>query len=305
MFSRVSARLGRALIIAVMVAVSLVFASPVLAEPKGIFKVFKECPTGIPGIALCSFAQITGGEFSIGTIKVPISKTIILQGGDIPTGNPENPREFFVLPAKNGESLSRTELDVPGGLPGFIKCEEIKGEFLREQCKKTFANHLTKVTAIMEPVDNAKAPAVFNEFAFVSEEGAALTLSFRLHLKNPFLGTSCYIGSESSPLLLHLTTGETHPPTGFKPLHGILGEPATLEEKGQVMARTTGDALVDNTFSAPPAKGCGEVFFVKSLFDTHINAKLKLPNTTGENTAVLNGELNAATAAAVIASEKL
>jgi hypothetical protein len=304
MFSRVSVRLGRALIMAVTVTVSLVFASPVLAEPKGIFKIFKQCPTGVPGIALCNFAQITGGEFSIGTIKVPINKTITLQGGDIPTGNPENPAEFFVLPAKNGESLSRTELDVPGGLPGFIKCEEIKGEFLREQCKRTFASHLTRVTATMEPVDNAKAPATFNEFAFASEEGAALTLSLRLHLKNPFLGTSCYIGSESSPLVLHLTTGETHPPTGFKPLHGILGEPATLEEKGQVMLRVTGNSLVDNTFSAPGAKGCGEVFFVKSLFNTYINKKLKIPNTTGENTAVLNGELNSVAAATVIASEK-
>jgi hypothetical protein len=303
MVSRVSARLGRALIIAVAVTVSLVLASPALAEPKGIFNIFKQCPTGIPGIELCNFAQITSGEFSIGTLKVPIDKTIILQGGDIPTGSPENPVEFFVLPARNGESLSRTELDVPGGLSGLIKCEEIKGEFLREQCKKTFANHLTRVTATMEPVDNAKAPAVFNEFDFTREEGAALTLSLRLHLKNPFLGTSCYIGSESSPLLLHLTTGETHPPTGFKPLHGTHGQPEVLEEKGRAMIRVTGSSLVDNTFSAPGAKGCGEVFFVKSLFDTHINKKLKLPNTTGENTAVLNGELNVV-AAAIITSEK-
>jgi hypothetical protein len=304
MVSRVSARLGRALIIAVTATASLVFASSALAEPKGIFKIFKQCPTGIPGIALCSFAQITGGEFSIGTIKVPVNKTIILQGGDIPTGNPENPREFFVLPAKNGESLSRTELNVPGGLSGFIKCEEIKGEYLREQCKKTFENHLTRVTATMEPVDNAKAPAIFNEFTFTREEGTALTLSLRLHLKNSFLGTSCYIGSESDPLVLHLTTGETHPPTGFKPLHGTRGQPETLEEKEQIMARITGNSLVDNTFSAPGAKGCGEVFFVKSLFDTHINEKLKVPNTAGENTAVLNGELNVATAEAAIASEK-
>src|SRR5690349_391139 len=87
---------------------ALVFASTAMAEPKGIFKIFNQCPTEIPGIALCNYAQTTSGEFSIGTTKVPINKTITLQGGDLPTGNPENPREFFALPAKNGESLSKT-----------------------------------------------------------------------------------------------------------------------------------------------------------------------------------------------------
>jgi hypothetical protein len=305
---RTSARLGRAFIIAVTVTVSLVLVSPALAEPKGIFKVFKECPTEIPGIALCNFTQVTSGEFSIGTVKVPIDKTIIIQGGDLKTGNPENPREFFALPAKNGESMSMTELDVPGGLLGFVKCEEVKGKGFRKLCKQAVEsltkNHLTRVTATMEPVDNAKTPVIFNEFAFGREAGAALTLPLRVHLKNPFLGKSCYIGSESNPLVLHLTDGETHPPTGFKPLHGAFGEPETLEEKEQVMARITGSSLVDNTFSAPGAEGCGNFFFGKDFLDPFINEKFRIPNKAGENAVVLNGELNAAGPEAVIASEK-
>ncbi len=303
----------RTLVMAAMALIvpltALASASPAMAEPKGIFKIFKQCPTEIPVVALCNFGKTTSGEFSIGTTKVPINMPIILQGGLIPTGNPENPREFFAFPAKNGESLSKTELNVPGGLLGFVKCEEIKGEGpfekgLRELCKKIFENHLTGVTATTELVANEHNPVIFNEFALAREEGTALTLPLRVHLKNPLLGNSCYIGSESSPLELHLTTGETHPPAGFKPLHGTLGEPETLEEKGQVMLRITGNSLVDNTFSAPGAEGCGEFLFIKGFLDSLINGKTKIPNKAGENTAILNGELNAATAEAVIASEK-
>jgi hypothetical protein len=50
--------------------------------------------------------------------------TITLQGGAIPTGG-TNPNEYFLLPAKNGESLSKTELNVPGGLLNIVNCEEI------------------------------------------------------------------------------------------------------------------------------------------------------------------------------------
>lgn len=302
----------RTLVVAAMALIvpltALASASPAMAEPKGIFKIFNQCPTEIPGNELCSYSVTTSGEFSIGTTKVPINKPIILQGGNFPTGNPENPREFFALPAKNGESLSKTELNVPGGLLG-IKCEEIKGEgpaekFLRELCKKTFEGHLTGVTATTELVANAKNPVIFNEFALGAEEGPALTLPLRVHLKNPLLGNSCYIGSESSPLQLHLTTGETSPPAGFKPLHGVFGKPETLEEKGLLAFRLSGNSLVDNTFSAPGAEGCGEFFSLKGFLDSLLNGKIKIPNKAGENSAILNGELNSATPEAVIASEK-
>jgi len=303
----------RALVTAAMALIvpltALASASPAMAEPKGIFKVFAQCPTEVPGIELCSYAQTTGGEFAIGTAKVPINKTVTLQGGDLPTGNPENPREFFALPAKNGESLSKTELNVPGGLLDLIKCEEIKGEgffekAVRELCKATFENGLTGVTATTELVASERNPAIFNEFALAREEGTALTLPVRVHLKNPLLGNSCYIGSGSSPLQLHLTTGETHPPAGFEPLHGTRGKAKTLEEKEQVMLRLTGNSLVDNTFPAPGAEGCGEFFFITGFLDSIVDGKLKIPNKAGENAAVLNGTLSAAAPEAVIASEK-
>ena len=241
---------------------AMAFASPAMAEPKGIFKIFKECPTEVPVVTLCSYAQTTGGEFALGSTKVPINKTITLQGGDIPTGNPANEREFFAYPAKNGESLSKTELNVPGGLLDLINCEEIKGSglietFFRNLCKSTFEHGVTEVTATTELVANEKNPSIFNEFALATETGTALVLPLRVHLKNALLGNSCYIGSESSPLQLHLTTGATSPPKGFKSIHGKLGTTETLEEvvagKELSMLRVSNNSLVDNTFSAPGA----------------------------------------------------
>src|SRR6185312_4905485 len=149
-----------------------------------------------------------------------------------------------------------------------------------------------------------KNPVIFNEVAFNTEEGAALTLPLRLHLKNPFFGASCYIGSESNPLLLHLTVGQTNPPKGYEPLRGKLGEPETLEEKEEPVLRVSGNLLVDNTFSAPEAEGCGEPSGKgKGSLDATIDEKLKIPDEAGENTAILGGALEIATLGRVVASE--
>jgi hypothetical protein len=307
----------RTLVIAAMALMvpmtALVSASPAMAEPKGIFKVFKECPTEIPGLNLCSVDTTKSGEFKLGETAVPINKEIIQQGGFIKTGNPSQPREFFGLPAKNGESLSKTELNVPGGLLDIIKCEEIKGSgeietFFRELCKKTFEHGATEVTATTELVANEKNPVIFNEFNLATEKGTAIVLPLRIHLKNALLGNSCYIGSEAEPLELHLTTGATSPPAGFKSIHGKLGEAETLEEtvEGEELSslRVTNNTLVDNTFPAPKAYECGEFFFIKGFLDSLVEGKLKIPNKAGENTAILNGELRVAAASSVLFSEK-
>lgn len=301
--------IGRTLLATMMLVAALAAlgASSALAEPKGVFKIFNQCPTENKAVELCNYAKTTSGEFVIGTSKVPINMPVILQGGLVLTGNPADPSEYFAVPAKNGESLSKTELNVPGGLLG-PKCEEVKGdEFIeklfRKFCKKTFEG-VTSVKVTTELVASAKNPATLSEFNLAEAEGTALTLPVRVHLKNPLLGNNCFIGSESSPLELHLTTGKTHPPAGFQALHGATGTAETVEEKGIGFLRVTGNSLVDNTFPSPGAEGCGEFLFFKGFLDGLINRKLKIPNKAGENAVVLNGELDAATAEHVIESEK-
>jgi hypothetical protein len=280
----------------------LAVASPALAQPKGPYAVFAQCPTNVPGVALCNYAQTTSGEFAIGSTKVPINKTITLQGGAISTGESNN---FFLYPAKNGESLSKTELNVPGGLLDFVDCEEITGNgwfetAVRDACKAVFENKTTGVTATTELVANEHNPALFNLTNLLVGEGTALTLPVRVHLKNPFLGNSCYVGSESSPIQLHLTTGTTSPPEPNKPISGTVGH---FSEEEEVLV-VSGNSLVDNAFSVPKAEGCGEFLFVTGFLDSLVNAKIGLPLAAGHNTAILSGTLRSASAEAVIASEK-
>jgi hypothetical protein len=287
---------------------SLGIASSALATPKGIFSIFSDCPVKTPGVALCQFGETTGGEFAIGSTKVPINKTITLQGGGIPTGNPENENEYFLVPAADGNSLSKTELNVPGGLLDFVNCEEIKGGGIfeiieRGTCKAIFENpNSTGVTATTEIVANTKNPAILNLVAVGQEEGTGITLPVRVHLKNPLLGGSCYVGSEASPIQLHLTTGATSPKLPNKSIHGTVGTFETPEEKELSFLRLKNSSLVDNAFSAPVAEGCGEFF--SFLIDPVVDAKLKLPSADGNNTAILKGTLNTTSAANVIASEK-
>ena len=304
---RTASRRGRRLIAAIAIMAPLAafaFASSAAATPKGVFSVFSDCPVETPGVELCTYGLTTSGEFALGSTKVPINKTITLQGGAIPTG--VNPKEYFLVPAKDGKSLSETPLNVPGGLSGLINCEEIKGEGWLEKgaralCKEIFENKVTGVTAQTELVATETNPPILNLVNLSTESGTALTLPVRVHLKNPLLGGECYIGSTTHPVQLHLTTGATAPPLPNKSIHGNRGEAETLERNEQVMLRLFENSLVDNAFSAPAAEGCGEFF--SFIIDPLIDGKIGLPSAAGHNTAILSGELKTATVEAVLANE--
>ena len=275
---------------------ALAFASSAQAALTGILLPFAQCPTSTPGIELCLNAQTKTGQFTIGSTTVPINKTITLQGGAVPTGNPANTGEYFLVPAKDGNSLSKTELNVPGGLTNLVNCTEIKGEGLLEKaeratCKSIFENKLTGVTATTELVANAHNPAILDLTALLTTEGTALTLPVRVHLNNPLLGSGCYIGSESHPIQLHLTDGTTSPPLPNKPISGAVGTPV-VEQEGEISVLAIQEnSLVDNSFSAPVAEGCGGIFAF--LIDPILDSKIGLPSAAGHNTAVLTGTTRA------------
>jgi hypothetical protein len=210
------------------------------------------------------------------------------------------------VPAKDGNSLSKTELNVPGGLAGLINCEEIKGSGIweiieRASCKAIFENALTGVTATTELAASTSHPAILNLAAMVEEKGTALTLPVKLHLKNPLLGEACFLGSETHPVLLDLTDGTTAPPEPNKPIKGKLGKLSSEIEEGFESTRISENSLVDNAFAVPVAEGCGGFFAF--LLDPIIDSKLGLESKAGHNTAKLEGELNTAEPEAVIASE--
>jgi len=304
----------RSLVVVVTVVMSIlvsssIAASSVFAAPKGIFAKFAQCPTSVPGVVLCQYAEVTGGELTIGSVRVPIDKTIVLQGGTFPAGRLNL---YFLLPAANGESISPTELDVPGGLRTIIGCPDSKGRgsywthFGRDACHgfSHGREHGDRVTMTLEGVANQSNPAILDLAAFIFEEGTGLVFPGRLHLKNALLGEECFIGSEAHPIELHFTAATTSPPPPNQPITGKVGELGTTEEGGYEVNTTTNTTLVDNSFSIPPAEGCGANPHLASILDTRIDQTLGLESPAGRNTAILTGTHRLATAKAVLASEQ-
>ncbi len=287
----------RALVVVAALVVPLVVASPAVAtvhHPTPPFAQFADCPLSNASVTQCILASTTSGEFTVGKKTVPINKTITLQGGTIPN---EKTGEVEFVAAENGETLSKTALYVPGGLFGVKP-----PEYLNKEQKEKFEEMINKgLTGVTETTELAKPASAIklNTTNLIFEEGVALQLPVKIKLSNVFLGSSCYVGSESSPVILNLTTGTTSPPAPNKPIKGNKGE-LNIEYEGALVV-LSGGSLVDNAFAAPEATGCGAPF--SSLVDKLVDSVFGVPAAAGENTAILSGKLEDAYAPAVRASE--
>jgi hypothetical protein len=286
----------RLFIAAALTAMMLVPASQALASshhPKGEFAQFAECPLSHPTLPDCIFSESSGGFFQIGKKTVPLKNPVILQGGLEFT---EELEPIFVG-AENGETLSKTPQPVPGGLLG-IEAPKSWPEFLRNLFNESINKGFTGVTATIELAGPASSIKL-NTLNLIFEEGTALSLPVKIKLSNPFLGGNCYIGSNASPVVIDFTTGATSPPPPNKSIHGSAG---TLSfNESFTLITLSGGSLVNNSFAAPGANGCGGFF--SFLIDPFVNSLVGLPSPAGTNTAVIEGKLQVAEAAAVRASE--
>jgi hypothetical protein len=266
--------------------VSVAFASSALAAPKGEFAVFADCP--LTTAAGCVYAKTESGKFVVGKETVPIEKAVTLQGG---FNEDESGADHFVG-AKDGNTLSKTPQKVPGGLSGLVKCNEISNFIERAACELVFENGVTGVNATVELAGPASSIGYSIPNYFLGT-GAALTLPAKVHLENPFLGSSCYIGSNAAPVTIGLSTGTSGALTGSQGTFEIKGE-------GNIVGFSK-NSLVNGTFAAPEANGCGGAFAF--LIDPIIDSKLGLPSASGKNQAVLNGFLEQTSSAAVKENE--
>lgn len=284
------------LMVAVMAFGVLALASSAYAvthHPTGEFAPFADCPLSNPAANDCLYAKTESGEFVIGKEKVPITNPIVLQGGI---------HGFFsgeetIIAAEDGNTLTKSPQKVPGGLAGLIKCNEIKDFLLRLSCEVVFENGATGVNATTELAAPASSIGL-NTINLLTSSGTALSLPVKVHLENPFLGSSCYIGSNAKPIVIEFTTGTTAPPLPNKP---ITGSPGVISVSGPEESITTisKNVLVNNSFAAPGVEGCGAFGVLNGI----VNSKLGLPSPAGKNTAILKGSLKVALAEAVKASE--
>jgi hypothetical protein len=265
--------------------------SAMAAAPTGEFAPFKYCPYQNTAVANCLVSTSTSGSFKLGTSTVPVSAPIVFQGGF--TINDDASTTFYNA-ANGGTVLSRTPLNVPGGLLGLVNPGGFFG--LLEQA---FENAIRTANGVTATAELAGTPR-FDFFSFVAQSGTAVTLPIRVHLENPFLGPNCYIGSSSRPITLRLTTGTTTPPAGVTPLTGTVGTPGSTDDG--LVATTTGTKLVDNTFTVPAASDCGYLPLDKLLITAAVNSREGLPSAAGVSSAVLQGGTQIADTPSVAAS---
>jgi len=241
--------------------------------PSGEFAEFRDCPYENPAVKQCVYAEVNGGDLTIGAIEIPFTQTILIQGGVEIERQGETLVETFVG-AKDGETVSKTPEPV-----------ERNGSLRMRQTATT---------------ELARAPSEIkiDPEALITGEGAALTLPVRLHIEGPLLGRRCHIGTSFEPIELELKTGTTAPPPPNQPISGSFGE-LSLNE-GATILTVTGFRFVDNAFAAPAASGCGAA--VAHVANRLVDEEVGLPAAAGINTAILVGNLKRAYAPAVRAS---
>jgi len=276
----------------------LVPTSSALAAPKGEFVNFAQCPLTNPALEQCFYSASVGGEVTTGAKTVPIKNKQVLQGGVdyVVEGNLFGPINF--LAAANGDTFSKTPQAVPGGLLG-VTAPTWWPKLLQDLFNQTINEGFTGVTATTElaaPVSSIKLN-FGNSFL---QSGTALELPVKIKLSNPFLGNSCYIGSNSNPIVWKLTTGTTAPPAPNKPITGSPGTPE-LNPAGDLL-KFKEVKLVDNSFATPGASGCGGFLFSWAV-DPFVNSIVGIPSPAGKNTAILVNNIEIAVPQSVKNSE--
>jgi hypothetical protein len=280
---------------AAMLAVALAslgLAGSASAKLTGDFTRFSACPWKTAGVDRCAYAVTDGGEVTLGSKTVPIVNPVTLQGGytePIEEG-PEIGFSKFVG-ATNGITLSKTPQPVPGGLLGLVPPAS-SPPLVKALVELAAENGLTGVNSTLELARPASEIRI-NESHLAEGLGVALILPLKARLENPLLGSSCYVGSSTEPLIWELRTDATAPPPPNESISGNAGLINFLE--GGKIIEVEGAVLVDNAWAAPAAKGCGGAL-LSALIDPVINAVAGLPAAAGHNTAILENTISATTA---------
>ncbi|WP_226469369.1 hypothetical protein [Luteimonas panaciterrae] len=295
---------------ALATALAGIAAMPVAmaGTPTGPWAVFKYCPYNDPNVTTCVINTTTSGSFTIGTTTLPIDKPIVLQGGVVTIAPPSNTFEPLYA-AVGAPTLSSPPGKVPGGLLGIVNPAP-DWPFPLWQAFWNIVNSVNDVTATMESVQTIQTSLANGLYPPADgSDPTAVRLALRVRLQNPFLGSSCYIGTAQNPVVVKLQTGTTSPPAPNQPIAGSPGTAnfiTVTEDPYTAYIDVQGSSYVDNSFSVPKASGCGNVTLLgipipiltdvlEALVSGAVNLKVGLPSAAGKNTAILNG--NAAIAA--------
>jgi hypothetical protein len=254
------------------------------------YDAFAGCPLSDRATDVCILARTESGELKIGQRTIPITRTITLQGGiheDEASG-----RQRFIAAAA-GRTLSVTPQEIPGGLREIVAPQLLPAS-LRERFDRLIARGEAAVTATTELVAGVRTIGVSTQ-NLIEAKGVGLALPVKVRLSSPFLGASCYIGSNAHPIVISLTTGRTRRSSSHGPVAGKPGH-AKFEDDYNLVTLSA-NTLVSDSFSVPRVTGCGGT--QSALVDPALDAELGLPVTAGQSEAIMNGTIKNANAPAL------
>lgn len=234
------------------------------AKPAPPYQDFAGCPSEAENeeIGDCVKFDFTSGHIGIGNREIPVTNPIILRGGF------ERRTENFLMNEEGG--IVPAQQTVPGGLIGLTGYKWLDGVVANSNKLKLFAT-----------VELAGEVG--------SLRNATLDIPIKVHLENPFLGNSCYVGSTANPITLQLTTGTTAPPAPNEPITGQRPGPLEEEAGRPEVLTASGGIDVDNSYAVPGASGCQiHVGSFGASLDEVVDFLYGLPSAAGHNTTVLD-----------------
>ncbi|MFB7450950.1 hypothetical protein [Streptomyces sp. NPDC056194] len=259
--------------------VSIGTATAAAPQLNGGWAPFDRCPVDAPAMLAtdgldkspqCVSSSSASGSIKLGNTTVLTGRTN-LQIGVIQNADGTN----TVVPPPAG-SLIADSATVPGGLLGLMCPSDIP--FITDICRQLSDANLNKITATVESVGT---PSEFDQIAGVLTDMPIVRIPVRIHLQNPFLGSNCYIGTKSNPIVLR-PSNLTAPEFSVERFDGD----GTANEEGD-MSRLNilGSTQVDKTFAVPGASGCG---LGLGLVNGAVNLKTGLPSAAGRNSITLD-----------------
>ena len=281
--------------IAALAAVTALTATAALAAAgsasavtlNGDWAPFTRCPVEAPSmlaaggvkiIASCLAVDSPSGSVTIGSTTVTTGDTN-LQIGLIE--NNTKATATFKAVSPTGGAVVAAPASVPGGLLGLMCPSSIP--VIAQICAELVGSPLNAVNAVVQPAGNPTQLNLLNSFA---EGKPIVRLPVMIQLQNSILGSTCYIGSTSDPIVLR-PENVTTPTFGDG---GAFDANGTPDPNGVLSALIVDSTEGDNTFSVPAATGCGGL--LSAIITPILNLKIGLPSPSGKNSLVLDGVVN-------------
>lgn len=253
-------------------------AASASASLNGDWAPFSRCPVDAPAmlaadgqdlVASCVSSYSPGGSIKLGNTEATTGFNDMQFGVVQDT----NAGTFKVVPPAGG-ALVGAPTEIPGGLLGLM-CDDTP--VISVICEQITNASLNKITATVE---SAGTPTEFNLMAGLTTGVPIVKLPIRIHLENPLLGSNCYIGSASDPVVLR-PQNTTAPAIAVQRFDGN----GTRNEEGDMLRfALTGNQQGDSAFAVPKATGCG----LLGSLSWAVNLKTGLPSGAGNNSLVLN-----------------